>query len=347
MGVILGSGALAIDIGHMMNVRTESQRVADLAALAGADAFIEATGNVDQTARAWAGQYAAANTVDRVPVSLLNEDIAVDLANERVRVTVRNTAARGNPITTIFARALGINSVDVVTTAVAEASAATAVNCVLPIMLPDRWTELGGDPLQFDPGIDVYQAWNPDGSLDGSYTGYAQASLGDMIAIHSNTGPGYPQRNAYYPVAAGGLSPGGSYRDHFSMCPDKTQVYRLNDLIPTEASPMIGPTIQGFQDLINLDPGALWDPVQHCVVDRLGGPCRGSPRIRPISLFDPTDAPNPGPKPARLTNFAGVFVQRVDGNVISLIFAGYAGVSPAGVGGRTTPTLFKVVRLVE
>jgi len=110
---------------------------------------------------------------------------------------------------------------------------------------------------------------------------------------------------------------------------------------------MVGPTAQGFRDLIDLDPGAMWDPVQRCVVGGLGGLCRSSPRIRPVPMFDPTDAPNPGAKPARLTNFAGVFVQRVEGNVISLIFSGYSAARPAGVGGRTTPTLFKILRLVE
>jgi len=246
MGLLLGGAAMAIDVGHMMNARTESQRVADLAALAGAAAFIEATGNADQTARAWAGQYAAANTIDRIPVSLQSEDIAVDIAKEQVRVTVRNTAARGNPIATVFARVLGITSVDIVTTAVAEASGATAVNCVLPLMLPDRWTELGGNPLQYDPDIDHYEAWNPDGSNDGTYTGYAQANLGDTVSIKSNTGPGFPEQNSYYPVGAGGLSPGGSYRDHFSMCPDEAQIYTLDDMILPSPARWSAPPLRAF-----------------------------------------------------------------------------------------------------
>ena len=347
MGVILGSAALAIDMGHMMNARTESQRVADLAALAGAAAFIDAPGNPAQTARAWAMQYAAANTVDRAPVSLAAEDIAVDLANERVRVTVRNTAVRGNAIETVFGRALGIDRVDIVTTAVAEASAATAVNCALPLMLPDRWTERGGDPLRYDPGVDYYEAWNPDGSANATFTGYSVASVGDAVAIKANTGPGYAARGEYYPVGAGDLTGGSGYGDHISLCPDEARTFTLDDLISTDANGMVGPTRQGFQDLIDLDRSALWDPAQQCVVDVLGGPCRGSPRIRPIALFDPTDAMNPGVSPARIKNFAGVFVDRIQGNQVLLILAGYSGVQPAGVGGQTMPTLFKVLRLVE
>ena len=129
MTVVLGSAAISIDLGHMMNARAESQRVADLSALAGAAAFIQASGpTVATTADTWAKQFALLNTVDRSAVSLLSSDIAVDVLNRRVQVTVFNTAARGNPISTVFARVLGINSVDVVTTAIAEAAIGCSVS---------------------------------------------------------------------------------------------------------------------------------------------------------------------------------------------------------------------------
>jgi len=348
MTVFIGSAAIAIDLGHAMNVRGESQRVADVAALAGAAAFISATGNVDQVARDWAVQFAAANTVDQTIVALARDtDIEVDLANERVRVTVHHSVARGNPVVTIFARILGINTVDVVTTAVAEASPASGVNCLLPLMLADKWLEAGGNPNFYDPGIDSYEAWNPDGSNAGTYTGYSQSDLGTVIAIKHNGGAGYPNPSWYYPVAAAGLSGGANYRTHISSCPDLNAPYYIGQQIPTEPGNMIGPTKQGFQDLIDLDPNALWDHGQKCVVDKIGGSCRGSPRIRPMPMFDPTAAPDPGRQPVTITNFSGVFVEGVQGNDVIAIFAGYTAIAPVAGGPGTTPTPFKFLRLVE
>ena len=348
MTVMIGSAAIAIDMGHALNARTESQRVADLAALAGAAAFIHATGNADQVARDWAEQFAASNTVDGTAVTInKTTDVDVDLANEQVTVRVHNTVARGNPIQTIFARVLGINSVDVVTTATAEASPASAVSCLLPLMLPDRWDELGGDPVFYDPGIDYYEPWNPDGSNAGTYTGYSQADLGDTIQIKHNTGPGTANPSWYYPIAAGGLVGGANYKEHIYSCPDLNFSYYIGQQVPTEPGNMVGPTNQGFQELIDQDPTALWDPAQNCVVDVLGGLCRGSPRLRPMPMFDPTEAPDPGRKPATITNFAGLFVVGTQGNQVIAIFAGYSAIAPAGGGSGTTPTPFKFLRLVQ
>ncbi|MDH3732973.1 MAG: Tad domain-containing protein [Gemmatimonadota bacterium] len=351
MTVFIGSAAIAIDMGHVMNARAESQRVADLSALAGAAAFIHATGNADVVARDWAEQFAANNTVDRTSVAINKiSDVDVDLVNEQVRVTVHHTVARGNPIATIFARVLGINSVDVVTTAVAEASPASGVSCVLPLMLPDRWTENGapGSLNFYDDGIDYYEAWNPDGSNASTFTGYSQSNIGDTIQIKHNTGPGYPNESWYYPIAAGGLVGGANYKEHIYTCPDVEFSYYIGQQIPTEPGNMVGPTKQGFQELIDQDLGALWDPGQNCIVDVIGGTCRGSPRLRPMPMFDPTVAPDPGRQDATITNFAGIFVVGTQGNEVIAIFAGYAAIAPvAGGGGGATTTPFKFLRLVE
>ncbi|MFO7586446.1 MAG: hypothetical protein R6X22_00080, partial [Gemmatimonadota bacterium] len=115
-----------------------------------------------------------------------------------------------------------------------------------------------------------------------------------------------------------------------------------------------GPTMQGFDDLIDLDPGAVWNDLLDCVVDSGlqysadASHCRPSPRVRPIPMFDPELAPDPGSKPFTFTNFAGIFVEDIQGKDVVGRWIGYTAVAPADVGsGTTAGPLFKVLRLVE
>ena len=50
---------------------------------------------------------------------------------------------------------------------------------------------------------------------------------------------------------------------------------------------MVGPTKQGMQDLIDLDPNASWDTSCKCVVGSDPKYNGNSPRIRPIPVYDP------------------------------------------------------------
>lgn len=352
MTVFLGMAALAIDLGHMLNARTESQRVADLSALAGAAAFAQNPGpNVAALARQFAKDFAARNTVSQSPVLLQDGDIDVDLVNDRVRVTVYHTSARGNPIPTIFARVLGIDDVDIVTTAVAEASPALGVNCVLPLALPDRWQELGGNPNRYDPGIDNYIPWDPNNPT-APFTGYSEADTGLQIVIKHNQGPGWANPSWYYPWRPPGQQGANDYRTNINSCVDPTITYYIGQTVETEPGNMRGPTLQGFRDLIDQDPNAVWNHNLNCVTDQSDvastdpATCRSSPRLRPMPMFDPTEAPDPGAKPFTFTNFAGVFVDAVQGNDILAIFAGYTAVAPAG-GGGTSSALPKMLRLIE
>ncbi len=354
MTVFLGMAAVAVDLGHMMNVRTESQRVADLAALAGASAFLQNTSNVVNVATVNAQTFAAQNTVDHTAVNLPASDVIVDVVNERVRVWVRHTSATGNPITTIFARILGINDVDVTTTAVAEARNGGGVNCVLPLAMPDRWEELGGNPDYYDPGIDNYIPWDPMNPGD-PYTGYSDNDIGVQIVIKPNQGGGNANTSWYYPWRPPNQQGGADYRTNINSCVDPSLVYYVGQVVPTEPGAMIGPTKQGFGDLIDQDPNAAWNYVLNCVTDQVNAAsanpafCRGSPRLRPMPMFDPTQTPDPGVKPFTFTNFAGVFVDYIQGNNVYAVFAGFAAVAPAGGGGsgNNGTTQFKWVVLIE
>lgn len=353
MAVLLGSAAMAIDLGHLMNVRTESQRVADLAALAGASAFIDAQGPglaaaIDSRAK----NYAGLNDVDQTSVTLLSSDIDIDFTDERVRVTVHHTQTRGNPIQTIFARVLGINTVDVVTTAVAEAFPAAGATCILPFMLPDRYDELGGDPTRYDGDPpDYYESFDP-ANPSPSATGYTEDDKGLQLVIKPSQGntAGKPNPSWYYPIAI--FNTGGSaYRDAIAGCVNPERVFVLGEMIPTEPGAMVGPTRQGVNALVAQAPTHAWHDGNNCVVDTAASDPNlclgGSPRLRPVPMMAPPDAPANGRKDVPIMNWAGIFVEGMQGNDVIVRFAGYSGVNPIPFDQDHTVGLPKVIRLVE
>ena len=62
MFMMLGMVALAVDLGVLLGARTDSQRVADASALAGAASFLTLPNDPDRP-RQWAIEYAGMNTV--------------------------------------------------------------------------------------------------------------------------------------------------------------------------------------------------------------------------------------------------------------------------------------------
>lgn len=196
MFLLLGMVALAVDVGTVLARRTESQRVADASALAGAASFLTDPNNVDRP-RDWAIEYAALNQVNGEAAIVLPEDVDVLLDEEKVRVRVHNVASRGNAVSTIFARILGIYQVDLVTHAAAEAYPAEKTGlCPIPLALPDRWVEGDGDALfTGTPDPDLYIPFDEDdyavfGGVQvlsmgdgGAFTGYYEGNIGDVIEI--------------------------------------------------------------------------------------------------------------------------------------------------------------------
>jgi Flp pilus assembly protein TadG len=71
LSLLCGFVALAFDVGHMVMVRSELQRTADAAALAGVTGFVPYTGTAPQTP-AWASGVAKAHTLISNPANLAN-----------------------------------------------------------------------------------------------------------------------------------------------------------------------------------------------------------------------------------------------------------------------------------
>ena len=148
MMAFMAAGMLAVDVGMLMTSRGQAQNAADAGAFAGAIALAY-NDYADRSASgpAVTGAIAAAkaNTVMHQEVSINAAD--VEFPNDpsgqpnRVRVTVRRTSARGNPVSTFMASIFGHASVDIGATATAEAVRANAESCVKPWAIPDKWTE--------------------------------------------------------------------------------------------------------------------------------------------------------------------------------------------------------------
>ena len=69
--------------------------------------------------------------------------------NNRVRVHVYRTGARGNPLQTLMGRFFGVDTANIDAVATAEASPANAMTCVKPFTIPDKWIEKQ-DPGGYD-----------------------------------------------------------------------------------------------------------------------------------------------------------------------------------------------------
>src|SRR3954468_1621348 len=195
MMAFVGASMLAIDVGMLMTARSQAQNSADAGALAGATALLydsytdRSAGGPAVTSAIRASQM---NNVMSGQVSVTPADVeflnspTTGEAN-RVKVSVRRTASRGNPVATLIARYFGMATSDIGAVAIAEASPANAMDCVKPFTIPDKWIEKNSPPWNSltstydafnNKGVpianpDIYiPAYNDDGTTNPNYTGY-------------------------------------------------------------------------------------------------------------------------------------------------------------------------------
>lgn len=125
---VVGLLALAVDLGYVVLVRSQLQVAADSAALAGASALAEGAQAVFLTA----DRFARYHTSGGYQLFVLRDDVELGFWDRKtrefvpdqeainaVRVSVRRSAAAGNPAPLFFARALGKDTVDLSAQAVA------------------------------------------------------------------------------------------------------------------------------------------------------------------------------------------------------------------------------------
>jgi hypothetical protein len=283
----------------------------------------------------------------------------------RVKVSVRRTASRGNPVATMIARYFGMATTDIGATATAEASPANAMDCVKPFTIPDKWTERQTPPWDPNDTYDAYNnkgqplanpdiyipAYNSDGSVNPNYTGYRMflaypggpTDVGTPLTIRAGTGNNITP-SFYFSLAMTDDTGGSDYRWNIANC-NHTH-YHSGDLLVQEPGSMEGPTVQGITDLINMDSGASWDG-QKVANSRYGN---HSPRVFPIPLYDPIyyDAGKRNGRNADLktANWICFFASNVAGNNITGIIVPCMGIYDKN-GPAPNSALPKTIRLVQ
>ena len=358
---LFAATTIAIDVGMFMTARAQAQNAADAGALAGATALVfdnyddrSPTGPASLSARNTARE----NTVMRGVVSVQPSDVTFPLGpggvNNRVRVNVFRTSDRSNPVATLIGPIFGIDTVNVSTTATAEASNANAMSCVKPFTIPDRWDE-NTNP-EWNKDTSEFQKYDADGNLlpnrdiyipadQPGYTGYDPVrDKGTLLMIRAGTGNNVAP-SFYWSWAMPGGTGGNWYSENIAGC--NGTLMHFGQEMTQEPGNMVGPTNQGIDALMDMDSNAHWDEDTNSVVSTMSP----SPRVFPIPLYNPeiyADGQASGRGiDLRMSNWIGFFLEGRDGNnvygritPITGSYDGSAGPAPAGA-------FPKVIRLVQ
>jgi hypothetical protein len=388
---LISFSALVVDYGVLWAARRQAQNAADAGAMAAAVSLAYVSLDNQALARTAALTTARQNLVWGVQPDIVDTDVTFPVCppgspgagtNACVKVDVfRNQRAGGSPLPTIFGRLVGVIDQGVKATATAEVLYGDASTCVKPWAIPDKWEEYNPAPNTWDPtdefnryttggGLlpspDVYEP--PDDDTGDPGTGFTTESIttggdyGLQITLkegssHATIGPGW-----FYPVVVDPDCVGGNcYRDAIAGCAP----LRYGDgreTLTIEPGNMVGPTRQGVDDLIALDPGARWeDP------DGDLGPARGyvaggclashtctkSPRLVAVPVFD-VDEYDLGRASGRqdivITKIIGFFVESMNGNDVVGRLCFYPGepyVSATGISGPPGSSFIVSIALVR
>lgn len=365
MSVFLGATAIAVDLGMLATARTEAQRTADAAALAGASALVFVP-NDKRKAREWAQEYAQLNAVRGTPVTLRDQDIQV--IGDTVRVTVVRSQDYGGPVATTFARVFGVDGVDISAVAAAHAAPqSVVVNCLLPLTLADRWVNQGSP--EWDPSEgDYYEPpYRPDGSRNMNYVGYDD--VGELITLSpsqggsTETGKGNnsasgPTSSRVAPSVYNLWLPRGVHgtpelRARVMGCPAPDEIFGPGDPMWREPG-NVQDLVREFRDIL-ADPkyaGQYYDSGCQCVRDGNNGHevVTGGLRLRAVPVHDVSSFAKEGSGPHfSVSHFIGVFIESTDPGPQGTANV-YARVMPAmGMpgGGKTGGPLVRAVRLVQ
>ncbi|NNF13726.1 MAG: hypothetical protein HKN72_10895 [Gemmatimonadetes bacterium] len=376
---MLGLAALAVDVGMGFTAKGEAQRIADAAALAGASAFLEyegADGVAPAEERAY--DFALRNVIRNVDVDSSELTIQVVPDESLVRVWVQRES-----IGTWFARLIGVDEMNILASAAAQATQAGAARCLKPFAVPDLWHD-ADDDTDGDRVWDEGEEWElgshpddryipytgPDGAADA--TGYGSEWRGPDQDFGAQINLKMPDPQSEYVPApgiflpwripydddqepcdqggGGGQDSGGAvYRRNICSC--NNSPVELGAEYQIEPGNMIGPTNQGVDELIEDDPNAYWDPTMDGgrggIRDSDFGDGLSSPRVIKLALFDPSEIEGSGMQTIRFNNFALMFIEEQAGRHDPVVARFMYFVSGEESTGPTTGSLVRYLRLVE
>jgi len=184
---IMSAMALAIDLGMLYKNRSDAQRVADAASLAGAAEYLEPVSDVTQ-ARDNAVEYILKNYVGTQGVDPVSDSGSymqgADLVFESREATVRvmptvfrvRVEIRRAENETWFARMFGKDVMPVRAQAVAEAVNTGTARCVKPFAMPDMWDDPTADVNPANRVWDEGENWGFGDHANDRYERYTPGS---------------------------------------------------------------------------------------------------------------------------------------------------------------------------
>lgn len=343
--VFLGFGALAVDVGVLFSARTAAQAAADAGALAGAFTFVtNSTDPQPSTAYDHAMSTALSNNILAQSITAPEVTVNVDVGNRRVTVDINRTEG------TFFARALGLYSADIGVRAIAEASPdALAAFCAKPWFIPNT--------IVADPGQTPCEACTAGQVLidpNGDVTAFGQGRIGMPFTIK----PGNPQTalapGQFYAIRMGDSTGGADYRDNISTC--SPEVLTCQAVYGAEPGNMIGPTLQGVNDLTGSPPDVYYGVGAYLTSSGMSNTSR-SLVVAPVwdvcSLpgFCPTNSFPDGGANVQIPvkGFALIFIDGVQANDVMAHLVGISGCGSTGppLGSEVTGPYSVPVRLVR
>ncbi len=335
--------ALAIDLGVLYTARTSAQHAADAAALAGAFTFLDPSASEPTAATNAATAAAAQNTILGKTVTLVPGDIAVDASSRTVTVTV--SRLQGNGIPTAFAKVIGVNLVGVQTQAKAQASSTpTGGRCVKPFFLPNTilsslspGSACNAHQYMFTPGN--YQQLSPWMISQG---------FGQLINARptSPTQALAPSQFFSLDFGSGAATYNCAIQECLNTCSIPTPV-SCGSSWGLETGNMVGPTMQGVNNLIGSPPDTYISVGQYQTANGISNTSQ-SLIVAPV-WDNCTQVINPGTNGQTPTviGFLELFVVGMSGNDLQTRVISAAGCNTqAGYSGSTGPLAYPV-RLVQ
>ena len=322
---ILGMAGLAIDLASLYVGRSQAQRAADAAALAGAFAWtndptcISGNGStITAACQSLAMQQAEAignqNLIAGVSPNIQDSDVTFDLSDPndpRITVVAARDTSRGNPMPTFFIKIFGVDTANVSAQATAEAfnpsgtGIPIGVSCVKPWFFPNC-----DEYAPADSGNSGNCAQNSNGTYPGAFVAGSMAG-GDLTVSRPDSYPtgAYGEPITMKPGSPGSAAAPGQYDIAYipntatapTMCPacattgsvtggtGSAAVYRMNIECCNETPVVCGPVTV----TIDSTPGNKVGPTNQgvdCLIQQSPG-C-GQDYLQGVS---PTCAPTSDP----------------------------------------------------
>jgi len=255
----MGFLAIVLDLGMLYAARSDAQKAADAASLAGAKYFLDQGSlptTLTQTMRDESKAYAKAigtqnsirgGTIQPSEIIINNSDIQLVSTNPPVFEVTSRVQRTG--LSTYFATIFGVNAVDVSATAVARASKSSGSS---------------GAPTPFNVGAQCLKPWilqdvSPDGDP------YGEEDLGTMVFLHDDQSVNGSSKwgiiapcPTYTPpptVPCDGGNSSTVYYDNIVQCNPNTYYCNAGVQINDVPGNKVGKTQDGVRDLIHMGGG--------------------------------------------------------------------------------------------